>query len=216
MNQTVKALVVFVTVASLSFMALAGAVTLGGPNWWGRSAEMKDYSFEVTTGETTSYKVTHRSSGEAVNFSQTSVHAAAVVGALENQKQRQTTQEQELDQAITREEANVKTLQAYEQQAVALLEARTKEFQDQLTQLDATIAKTNAEIDKLLEQMYALNELLGERREDVLRLEDQLTLVRTDRDRLVVERKELEDILVLLNASVDQLERRTGQLQIQK
>jgi hypothetical protein len=215
MNQAVKVLVIFVTVASLSFMALTGAVTLGGPNWWGRSQEMKDYTFEVTSGETTTYKVTHRPTGEPVNVSKSSIHAAAVVGALEDQKRRQTARVQELDEAIARQEGFVKALENYQQQAVAQMESRTKEFQEQLNQLNQTIETRNAEIDKILEETYALNESLGERREDVLRLRNQLALIRTDRDRLVAQRQELEDILVLLNASLDQLERRTQQLQNQ-
>ena len=215
MNQAVKVLVIFVAIAALSFMALTGAVTLGGPNWWGRSQEMKEYSFEATSGETTSYKSTHRPSSSPVNGSQSEFLAKTVVSTLKDEKTRQDTRIQELDDLISKEENRIKILQELQTGDLVLLEARTKEYKDQLTQMNQTIETRNAEIDKILQQTYALNELLGERREDVLRLKDQLALVRTDRDRLLEERKELEDILVLLNASIDQLERRTQQLQNQ-
>ena len=61
--------------------------------------------------------------------------------------------------------------------------------------------------------MTAQGELLKKRREDVLRLRDQLALVRTDHDRLAEQKQELGDILVLLEASIAQLERRAQQLQ---
>ncbi len=214
MNKAAKVLIIFVAVASLSFMALTGAVTLGGPNWWGRAQDLKEYSFSASAGETTNYSATHRPSETAVGGS-TPVLAKSVVAALQDEKQRQTATEQELNDAISREENRVKILQDLQTADTALLDARTKEFQDQLALLNQTISARNSEIDKILQDTFALNESLGERREDVLRLKEQLALVRTDRDRLIEERGELEDILVLLNSSIDQLDRRTRQLEQQ-
>jgi hypothetical protein len=215
MNQVVKVLVLFVTVASLSFMALTGAITLGGPNWWGRAQEMKEYTFQETAGDPPTYNATHRPSNTPVSGAQSPILAKTVVATLNDEKLKLQTRDTELNDLISREEGFIKILEEAQSKDLGLLEARSKEFQAQLDQLNKTIASLSADIDKIQEQTYALNESLGKRREDVLRLKDQLALVRTDRDRLIAERKELEDILVLLNASVDQLERRTEQLQSQ-
>lgn len=214
MNQAVKVLIIFVTVASLSFMALTGAVTLGGPNWWGRTQDMNEYTFQQTSGDTTTYSVAHRPSGQAVGSS-SEILAKTVVSALQDEQTRQTARVTELDQQIADEEKRIEILKRLQTEDVAFLEARTAEYLKQLENHNQRIAAINDEIDKITQETFELDESLGDRREDVLRLRDQLALVRTDRDRLLEERGELEDILVLLRSSIDQLERRSTQLQQQ-
>ena len=214
MNKVTKVLIIFVTVASLSFMALMGAVTLGGPNWWGKAGDMPDYTFTKSAGETVSYSVTHRPSDSAVGGS-SPILAQTVVAAMDDEHKRLDARDKELDDAISREENRIKILQDLQKNDLALLETRSQEFQDQLNLLNTTITTRNGEIEKLLQETITLDETLGDRREDVLRLKDQLALVRTDRDRLLEERSELEDILALYQASISQLERRTQQLQNQ-
>lgn len=215
MNQAAKVLIIFVTIASLSFMALTGAVTLGGPNWWGRTQEMTEYTFDKTTGETTSYSASHRPSGQPVQSASSPILAKTVVAVQQDEKTRQEAILTKLNEDIAREEARIKILKDLQAGDRELLEARSNEYLKQLDAINAAVATLTEDIDKLTQETFALDESLGERREDVLRLRDQLALVRTDRERLIAERGELEDILVLLKSSLEQLDRRTKQLQTQ-
>ncbi|MDG2388819.1 MAG: hypothetical protein P8M30_05810 [Planctomycetaceae bacterium] len=220
MNTAVKILIVFVTACSLSFMALAGAVSLGGPNWWGRTQDLKEFTFEASVGETTTYSAAYRPTGESVKSGSESL-ADVVVAALNKESQVLTAKEQELDQKITAEQGNIQALKSYQAKDVAAMDARAAEFATELKRINDQINQTinnsaTQEADSVTEKLQAMTaqgELLKKRREDVLRLRDQLALVRTDHDRLAEQKQELGDILVLLEASIAQLERRAQQLQ---
>lgn len=220
MNTAVKILIVFVTACSLSFMALAGAISLGGPNWWGRTQALTEFTFEASAGETTTYSASYRPTGESVKSGSDSL-ADVVVAALNKESQVLTAKEQELDQRIAAEQANIQALKSYQEKDVAALDARAAEFAVELKRINTQITNTinnsaTQEADSVAEKLQAMTaqgELLKKRREDVLRLRDQLALVRTDRDRLAEQKQELEDILILLESSISQLERRSQQLQ---
>lgn len=211
MNKAAKVLVVFMAFASLSFMAFSAAVLIGGPNWMGMGEELTDYTFEVTKGEKTTYSAKSRPVGS--NFSKQSENPAEVVLAvLQDQKTRQTEQERLLDQQIESLEALIADRKTLKEMDLKALQAYEKNLSAFLAQLNQEISDANAIVKQMSEQTIALNKDLGLHREDVLRLRDQLELVRADRDRLVERSRELEDILALLQGSIGQMERRTQQL----
>lgn len=215
MNKAAKVLVVFMAIASLTFMAFSAAVLIGGPNWMGMGEELTDYTFEVTKGETTSYSAKSRETGST--FSQQSENPAEVVLAvLQDQKTRQTEQERLLDQQIESLEALIADRKNLKGMDLDALQKFEKDHSAYLAQLNQEISETNATVKQLTEQSIALNKELGLHREDVLRLRDQLELLRADRDRLVERSRELEDILALLKGSIGQMERRTQQLSKQQ
>jgi hypothetical protein len=216
MNKVAKVLVVFMAVASLSFMAFSAAVLLGGPNWLGIGESMTDYAFEVSTGEQTTYAVSYRLGEPALNKQQLRNPAEAVLEALKHQKGVMTSQEQLLDQQIQGLESLVADRKALKSMDLKALEAREAEFKDYLAQLNDAISAANVAIKEQSERTIALNRELGLHREDVLRLRDQLELVRADRDRLIERSQELEDILALLKGSIAQMQRRTEQLSKQQ
>ncbi|MBD3674584.1 MAG: hypothetical protein HUJ26_13765 [Planctomycetaceae bacterium] len=219
MNTVAKVLIVFVTGASLTFMAVSGAVTLGGPNWWGRAQAMEEFTFTSTTDANgTTYSSTHRPSGEQAGSSK--VLAEVVVSSLNKESQVLTAREQQLDQRIASEQANIQALKDFQEKDTAAMDVRAQEFQAELdrlndeikTTLNNTATQAEDSVAENLQAMTAQGELLKKRREDVLRLRDQLALVRADAKRLAEQQRELENILALLDASITQMERRTAQL----
>lgn len=219
MNTAAKVLILFVTGSALTFMAVAGAVTLGGPNWWGRAQDMKEFSFTSTTDANgTTYTATHRPSGEQAGSGKELV--SVVVSALNKEGQILTNREQQLDQLIAAEQGKVQAFKTLQTKDTAAMDALAQAFQDELDRLSQETQQTlnntaTQEEDSVTENLQAMNaqgELLKKRREDVLRLRDQLALVRADTDRLAEQQQELENILALLDASIVQMERRTAQL----
>ena len=215
MNKAAKILVVFMAVASLSFMAFSAAVLLGGPNWMGMGGDMTNYSFSVTEGETTTYEVASIQGDPALN-KKSENPAEVVLEALKHQKTQQTAEEKLLDDQIQSLEALVTDRKAMKQMDIPALIALEKKYASDLATLNQKISAANDASKMQTEQSIALNKDLGLYRKDVLRLRDQLELVRADRDRLVERSKELEDILALLKGSIGQMERRTQQLSKQQ
>jgi chromosome segregation ATPase len=215
MNKAAKVLVVFMAFASLSFMAFSAAVLLGGPNWMGMGEALTDYTFEVTKGEKTTYSAKSRQ-GDPPFSAQSENPAEVVLAALKDQKTKQSAQEQLLDQQVQNLEGLIADRKSLKEMDLKALQVHEQNLSAYLANINEQISSTNATIKQLTEQSIALNKDLGLYREDVLRLRDQLELVRADRDRLVERSKELEDILALLKGSIGQMERRTQQLSKQQ
>lgn len=211
MTNVGKALAVFVTVSALSFMAFAGAVLLGGPNWFGMTQEMDHYTFTPSTGPDQTWTVKHRPTDTSVGSGGILPHA--LLGALKDQQQRLTERQTKLDQMIADVTQKIaETEQAQAQDAVAL-EARTKEFAEMLAQLNAEIAQTQKDLGELTRKTNEINRQLKLRTEDEYRLKSLLALLRTDHERLVDQKGELVDILILLEGGIERLQRRKAQLQ---
>lgn len=211
MTNAGKALAVFVTVAALSFMAFAGAVLLGGPNWFGMSQEMDEYTFTPSTGQDLSWSAKHRPTDTSVGSS--GILPQVLLGALKDQQQRLTDRQTKLDQMITDVTQKIAEIEKAQAEDSAALEARTKEFGEMLAQLNAEIAQTQKDLGDLTRKTNAINRQLKLRTEDEYRLKSLLALLRTDHERLVDQKGELTDILILLEGGIERLQRRKSQLQ---
>lgn len=202
---------VFLTVIALLFMAFAGATTLGGPNWFGRTTEMTDYTFAENPGPPVSYTATNRATGQPVK--QGNLVADVVVAALKDQKSALQQKEQQLDDSISRLEmlkTRTEALQKLDEQALL---AKQAEYAQQLEQLQQQIVETHDQMTQVVIKTSQLNQTLGLRTEDVFRLRDQLAVLRADHERLVEQKALLVDILTLLEGNIDQLQRRKEQLE---
>lgn len=205
---------VFLTVVALLFMAFAGASTLGGPNWFGRTSELTDYTFTVNPGPPESYSVTNRVTAQPVK--QGNLLPDVVIAALKDQKTGLQAREQSLDDSITRLQAlkaRTETLQKLDEQALL---ARQQQFRDQLAGLQQQITESHDQMTQVVIQTSQLNQKLGLRTEDVLRLRDQLAALRADHERLVEQKELLVDVLILLEGNIDQLQRRKEQLEAEQ
>ncbi len=211
MTKTGKILAVFLTVIALCFMAFAGASILGGPNWMGRAEELTDYRVTVNPGPPVSYSAKHRFTDE--NKGSGDLLPRLVISLQRDQKQKLSEEEQSLDQNLD----NLKRLIAEAERLQTLdlvsLAAKEQELTSRIEEISTEIDATHKMITQVVIETKTLTETLGLRTEDVLRLRDQLAILRADHERLVAQKSQLIDVLTLLEGSIDQLQRRNEQLQ---
>ena len=211
MTKLGKALVVFVTVMSLAFVAFIGVTALGGPNWRTQAEELKDYSFAQTGGDVPVWEVTHRITGESVG-SKPSL-PEALVAAQRHKKQLQNEQITALDQKIER----TRKMLEFEGKAIGLdakgIETRLSQLSTQLGELElrvADVTRQGTEQTQLAETILAEADA---RRKDVERLEAELAQVRVDRYRVQEQIKQLEQRLIRLGGQINRAGHRQNQLQ---
>ena len=211
MTKIGKALVVFVAVMSLAFLAFVGATTVAGPNWEAHASEIDEYAFEQTGADPPQWKVTHRQSGK--DLGSKSYFPQAIVSAQNDlipQQQQRITQ---LDGQIA---AVQQTLEA-EKSASAVdekgIEIRLTELAAMTDQLDKQVLALTRRVTETAQQAEQIRSEAAERRADVARLQAELAQVRTDRFRVANQIEQLEQRLIRLDGQIDRAERRQDQLQ---
>lgn len=211
MNEFGKICVVFVTAASLAFMAFAGAMRSGGKDWLAEADELgEDFILNVTPGDKTSYSITYRPSGE--NLGNSTVLAEVVTKAWAKKvavtRERMTKLTDQAAAITPDTDAKLKAIESDKQG----LEIRIKAMTQQLDQVNAAIAKINTDINDAALEVQRIRLEGQERREEGYRLRNQLELLRNDLYVAQVQRKNLEDEELRLREILRRLERRKQQL----
>ncbi|MGC1272221.1 MAG: hypothetical protein WBC44_00835 [Planctomycetaceae bacterium] len=213
MTKIGKALVVFVTVMSLAFVAFVFVTTLGGPNWQAKAEQLDDYSFEATGTETPQWKVTARVTGKELGTKPYLPDAirSAQNDLVTNQQQRIT----ELDQKIKLTQETLVAEKAASAVDVQGIETRLAQLSEETARLDQQVLALTQQGTEAAQQAERLRTEAGARRADVARLQGELAQVRTDRYRLSEQIQQLQRRLVRLGGQIDRAERRQTQLQEQ-
>lgn len=211
MTKLGKALVVFVTVMSLAFLAFIGVTALAGPNWQLKANELEGYAFERTGGENPVWKVTNRVTGADLGSKPTL--PAAIRDAQNDLAQRQQEQLATLDQDI----AGLQEVLEAEKVALAADEAgiqlRLDELNQALAQLDANIVELTRTGTQEAQKAAALRAEADARRQDVARLQTEIAQVRTDHYQITEQIKQLEQRMIRMGGQIDRAVRRQTQLQ---
>jgi hypothetical protein len=217
MNSLGKILVVFVTAASLGFVAFTMSLVSGGPNW---KAEMQspeltdDFVFTVTPGEKTTYAVKTRKTDQPVG-SATPVMAEAVVAARKKQVDDAKAEETRLNADVARLQPIIKEIKDLIPPDKAGMAARAQFLDKLLTKISGDIQNTTQEIATKATAIQQIQKTAQERRDEGFRLKNQLELMRTDLFVSLAQQKILEDELVRVEENQKRLERRSEQLQKQ-
>lgn len=217
MNSFGKILVVFVTAASLGFVAFTMSLVSGGPNW---KAEMQseeltnDFVFTITPGEKTTYAVKTRKTDQPVG-SATPVMAEAVVAARKRQVEDATKAEAELSKEVARLQPIIKEIKDLIPPDKAGMAARAQFLDKLLTKISGDIQTTTQEIATKATAIQQIQKTAQERRDEGFRLKNQLELMRNDLFVSQAQQKILEDELVRVEENQKRLERRSEQLQKQ-
>lgn len=217
MNSFGKILVVFVTAASLGFVAFTLSLVSGGPNW---KAEMqseeltKDFTFTVNPGEKTTYAVKTRKTDQPVG-AQTPVIAEVVVAARKKQVDDAKAEETRLTNEVARLQPIIKEIKDLIPPDKAGMAARAQFLDKLLTKLSGEIDKTTQEIATKATAIQQIQKTTEERRNEGFRLKNQLELMRTDLFAAMAQQKILEDELVRVEENLRRLERRSEQLKNQ-
>lgn len=213
MTKFSKILVVLVTFGSLAFMGAAAVTALVGPNWHAEAEKETGYVFEKKEGETPTWTVKSRLTGEELKTSR--LLAETVIAARKDRISKQQERLEQLDKRIPAVEKALKEARAVQQ-------TDTKGMQQREIQLAQQLAALNQQIDELTnlgiakaDEAQAIRVEAEKRREDVFRLRNQLDEIRSDTFRIAEQKKQLEDQLVRLNGILSRLDRRQQQLKAQ-
>ncbi|HUQ68103.1 MAG TPA: hypothetical protein VM165_01185 [Planctomycetaceae bacterium] len=211
MTRFSKVLVIAIALGSLGIAAFAAALVTGGPNWEAiaQSPEISK-SVSISRNETDIYAATMRVSGEQVASSKNL--AEVVVKSEQKILADLKSQVQELQpkvEALIPQSAAV--LAVIERDHAGLL-THAELWSKQLQALSTEIARLTAELTQKASQNTLIQQELGERRFEVLRLQNQLELLRDDLFAAETQRNALQRELLLLEESRKRLENRQRQL----
>lgn len=211
-----KVLVIVVLVASLSFMGFAVAAYLGGPNWNAEmlelqgSGEFEGYQFHYSDVPPGKWTATRGRDNTAIGSS--SLQPQVIVAALKASIQQQTAEMQAKSEAVQRLETQVGEWKNHQATDEAALEARRVELLKHYEATRAAASRLAAEVARKTEEARTIEQRIGERREDVIRLRTQLTELKTEQFRLQELKQELTDQLQQLLASLGRAEERNERL----
>ncbi len=217
MNSFGKILVVFTTACSLGFAAFTLSLVSGGPNWKGEaeSAELtNDFLITSVAGEKPMYSAKNRKTDQGVG-TQSTLLAEVVVGARKQQVADAKEKESELNKEIARIKPLIDEMRALIPPDQAGLVVRAQMLDKILTQLSEQIQATTQGIASKAAAIQVIQKTTQERREEALRLKNQLELMRTDLYVAQAQQKLLEVELVRVEENLKRLERRGEQLQKQ-
>ncbi len=217
MNSFGKILVVFTTACSLGFAAFTLSLVSGGPNWKGEaeSAELtNDFLITAVAGEKPMYSAKNRKTDQGVG-TQSTLLAEVVVGARKQQVADAKEKESELNKEIARIKPLIEEMRALIPPDQAGLVVRAQMLDKILTQLSEQIQTTTQAITAKAAAIKVIQTTTQERREEALRLRNQLELMRTDLYVAQAQQKLLEVELVRVEENLKRLERRGEQLQKQ-
>ncbi len=217
MNSFGKILVVFTTACSLGFAAFTLSLVSGGPNWKGEaeSAELtNDFLITAVAGEKPMYSAKNRKTDQGVG-TQSTLLAEVVVGARKQQVADAKEKELELNKEIERIKPLIEEMRALIPPDQAGLVVRAQMLDKILTQLSEQIQATTQGIEAKAAAIRVIQKTTQDRREEALRLRNQLELMRTDLYVAQAQQKLLEVELVRVEENLKRLERRGEQLQKQ-
>jgi len=213
MTRLSKVLVIAIALGSLGIAAFAAALVTGGPNWEAiaQSSEISQ-SVSITRNETGLYSATMRVTGEQVTTSPSKNLAEVVVKSEQKILADLKSQVQELQPKVEALIPVSAAVLAVIERDHAGLQTHANLWSKQLQALSADIARLTAELTQKASQNTLIQQELGERRFEVLRLQNQLELLRDDLFAAETQRDALQRELLLLEESRKRLESRQNQL----
>ncbi len=206
-----RLLAIVVTVLSIAFLGFAGVVTLGGPNWDGTARSLKDYHFTHDPGPNGQWTATSPD-GESVGSSP--LLPGVIVAALDDTNKKLQDQLGELN---VREPQLRDSIQKMEQQMAADREALSASLarkQQQLKDLQEQSSQISNQVVQQTTQGIAVEKVVSDRRSDVLRLTNQLAVLRADEARIEQIHQQMVDLIEQINADLDKARQREQQLRL--
>ena len=242
MTTVSKCLVVFAVAVSLAFLGFASAVLQGGPNYQSQLKDpmLNGYVFETTKvtedtkdlkAGTAIYSVKTRRPKQAADGTwaeevlekDSPVLSKVIIAARNHLNSQQEAELQRIREGDKDgdgpEVLGIEELKVEIQRAITEINEDKLAFQRRETLLTTelqTIQKAISDVTETSQNETAkaakLQISATRRREDVLRLENQLKEIETDLFRAEQQREKLEDLLIRVQSKVQRLKRRNKQL----
>lgn len=218
-----KVLAVATAFISIAVLGVVFVVFVGGPNWRGEAAQLKDYEFTRTEGQTPTWSSKTRrprSQGGAAPATQTVAQNSvalgdAIVKTREDWKKVQQEEIAQLDRQIPPLQATIAEAKDFNQKDLEAMKKREKALIDERTAQETEIDRLSKESIAKGQEAQAIGAEIERRRNDSFRLQNELDNLRTDRFRLSEQQRQLEALLVRMRGNRARLESRVAQLQAQ-
>lgn len=208
-----KIATVCLTIASVAFMGMSMAAYYGRPDPMAEitSPELANYKFEAPLDAAGSWSVTP-SIGENQTASTHGTAYAAILDGYTKESSRLSSESTEMNDLTTQLRARLNEIRTNQQEDLSAIERRAEFLKQLIDQADAEQAQESEKFQKLSVDTRALRDETSRRREDVIRLQNELEELRTDRFRLEEIRRVLTDRLLRLELENQALDRRFEQL----
>lgn len=211
MTKLSKILAVFVAVASLAFVGFAIAASFGGPDW--SEAMSADYfkAYEITKSEgaEATWSATRGSDDGQVATSK--VLPEVLTKVMDEVQQQRQAEIQELQAREPLLAARLADLEKYKEVDEKALEEHISKLRERLANLTQQESELTSQVTAMAVEARKVERQIGARREDIIRLNQQVEELKTDLYRLDVIRDQLRDLNFQLIEHLDRAaERQNG------
>ncbi len=205
-----KILVVFVTFASIAFLAFSIIVLNAGPNWQKEAEALPDYAFTQSGGEKPTWSVKHRLGEQALK---TAVAYPEVIAEAYKHSKEQADQEiAKVTPLIDPEKQKIATTKKLIEVDVKGLEARKEELAKQFEDQQKMLADTSDALIKAGEGTLKIRVEAERRRSDSYRLGRNLQAIEADHFQLTEQKQRLLDLIFQMQGLRDRLKERVNDL----
>lgn len=206
-------------ICAVAFMGLSIAAFYGRPDPLAAmdAPELGNYAFSSTISETsTSWSVRQVMGDDQGNRESDATHDnpyAAVLDAYKKESKRLAANESQLTADATTLRDRITIIQTHQAADIAALEQSVSALSDTLTRQEQTRDQLSRDLQALMVETTEVRNETTDRREDVMRLQNELEELRTDKFRLEELQRILTDRLVRLQLENQALEVRLQQFQ---
>ena len=208
-----KILTIFVAMGSLTFMGFAISLYAGGQNWMAEinSPDLEDYIFTNSGGDEPTWKV-ERKGADAGQVGSDPSLPVMLTKAREDLRSKQQARITKLNEDAGKLIALAETNDKFNAADTKVLEQYIAQLETEADAFDVQIKDLSDKLTLSSQRTTSIREEEARRGEDVVRLQNELEVLRTDVFRLTELRKTLTDQLVRLKISNDALVDRRDQL----
>lgn len=210
-----KIISVILAVCSVGIMGASIAAYYGRPDARAEmiGEDLSYYDFSKSTGETVTWTVTERLLDSQDTVGTFDNEYAAVAAARKHRAGKLSSQAAAWSQRTSDIRTQIQAISVQQEQDVKALNDRIATVTQVAAQYDTQLRAASQQLQKLSVDSKITRDETAKRREDVVRLQNELEEVRTDLFRLQELRRTLTDRLVRLQLENDSLKRRRDQLQ---
>lgn len=185
------------------------------PGMYPAMAELDDYSFEAQAGETVTWNVKRRLGDGGNVTSQPTTSFDAVVKARGDMNQRLQKESTEMNQLLQVVNQQLTQLAAEREQDLEAMTRRAEELELLAVQKRDDVVSASGRFQDLSVRARVVRDEMASRRDDVVRLRQELEELRTHLYELTELRRTLMDRLLRLELDNQNLQQREAQVQQQ-
>jgi len=205
-----KFLAVFITLASVGFMAVIVAnVVAGGPNWKARAAELDEIAFEQANPQApwTSKRRTNQE-----DMGGGPILPAAIVAVQRKLIQQESDIDKDLDQKIQALKSLIETNKVLNQTDLEAMKQRQGQLAALFAQREAEWKKITSDITAKTESLTKITGLTNVRNEESIRYKHQIEELIVEKQLIEEEVRRLKDLLFQAKANLERVQTRQAVL----